>query len=64
MSLIYNQTPFCDFLQFVFDGCGFRLHHQRKTGFYLVNETYFGLPATGEVVRREEDANSKAEFRF
>ncbi len=64
VRIIYNQTPFCDFLQFVFDGCGFRLHHQRKTGFHLVNETYFGLPATGEVLRREKGAASQAEFRF
>jgi hypothetical protein len=32
VRIIYNQTPFCDFLEFVFDGYGFRHHHQRKTG--------------------------------
>lgn len=63
MRVIYNQTPFCDFLQFIFDDCGFRLRHQRKTGFHLVDEIYFGLPVTEEVIQ-EKKAAPKAEFRF
>lgn len=64
LRVIYNQTPFCDFLEFAFDEYGFRLHHRRKTGFHLVDEVYFGRPSDGAVSEQKKDAAPKAEFRF
>ncbi len=64
MRILYNQTPFCDFLEFSFDEYGFQLRHQRKTGFHLVDETYFGRPSSGEILTERDKTAAKAEFRF
>lgn len=66
LRICYNKSPFCDFLEFRFDDCGFELHHQRKTGFQLVDAVYFGRPATFEkaVEAKKQKAKPRAEFRF
>lgn len=63
--LCYNRTPFRDILDFHFDAYGFKLHHQRKTGFHLVDDFYFGRPVTDPLaVSSQSGASPKAEFRF
>ena len=64
VRVIYNQTPFDDRLEFFFDEYGFRLRHRRKTGFHLVDETYFGRPALETAPQEKQAAAPKAEFRF
>lgn len=60
----YPCTPFTDLLTFSFDGFGFTLRHQRKTGFQLIDRVYFGRPVTGAEETAGDGGTASAECRF
>lgn len=67
VRMVYNKSPFCDYLDFTFDECGFKLRHQRKVGFQLRDNIYFGRPVSGDAAPAQpkaEQSGPRPEFRF